>query len=183
MIVPRTCTEIWYEDKRIRQKTPQCLEEFRDVPAYVLLGDPGSGKTTAFKSECEALKDGACLISARKLRKRDIDQHPEWRKETLFIDGLDEIRASTSDAITPFDEILAQLEKLRPPKIRLSCRATDWLGVNDQKHLEDVVPGGKARVLLLDNLSNADIEKILGSSEGANINIQAFIEESKATGH
>ena len=47
---------------RGRQSRP--LEEFRDTPAYVLLGDPGAGKTTAFESECEALGEEACKITA-----------------------------------------------------------------------------------------------------------------------
>ena len=54
MIVPRTCTEVsaGNEDQH-REKESQLLEAFRDTPAYVLLGDPGAGKTTAFEVECE----------------------------------------------------------------------------------------------------------------------------------
>ena len=62
IIVSRTCTEIstGNEDQH-REKDSQPLEAFRDVPAYVLLGDPGAGKTTAFEAECEALGD-RCLF-------------------------------------------------------------------------------------------------------------------------
>ena len=35
------------------------------------------------------------------------DSHPEWRERTLFIDGLDEMRAGATDARIPLDEILA----------------------------------------------------------------------------
>ena len=38
-----------------RQSRP--LKEYRDTPAYVLVGDPGAGKTTAFETEREALGD------------------------------------------------------------------------------------------------------------------------------
>lgn len=50
MIVERTCTEI-QNGKREAGRTSVLLKDYRDTPAYVLLGDPGDGKTTAFKSE------------------------------------------------------------------------------------------------------------------------------------
>ena len=53
----------------IRRRRPidRPIEAFRDVPAYVLLGDPGAGKTTAFEAECEALGEKAYfrVITAR----------------------------------------------------------------------------------------------------------------------
>lgn len=64
IIVPRTCTEI--TDKAVQQgqaSVSRPLEEFRETSAYVLLGDPGSGKTTAFEVESKATKSGY-LISA-----------------------------------------------------------------------------------------------------------------------
>ena len=94
LIVPRTCTEIVpQKGDENRQKDPRSLEEFRSASAYVLLGDPGSGKTEAFKAECKALEESACLTTARDFLTLDIDSCPEWRNRTLFIDGLDEIRA------------------------------------------------------------------------------------------
>ena len=56
VIVPRTCTEISAgNEAQHREKESLPLKSFQDVPAYVLLGDPGAGKTTAFEAECEAL--------------------------------------------------------------------------------------------------------------------------------
>ena len=50
-IVPRTCTEIPPDNAdRNREMPSQSLKEFRSTPAYVLLGDPGSGKSTEFES-------------------------------------------------------------------------------------------------------------------------------------
>ena len=89
MIVPRTCTEIsaGNEDQH-REKESRLLESFRDAPTYVLLGDPGAGKTTAFEAECAALRENACLITARDFLTFNPQSRPEWRDKTLFIDGL-----------------------------------------------------------------------------------------------
>ena len=129
IIVPRTCTEISAEEaNQHRERESRPLEAFRDVPAYVLLGDPGAGKTTAFEAECEALGERACLITARDFQTFDLQSHPEWRDKTLFIDGLDEIRVGVNDARTPFDQIRGRLDALGKPRFRLSCREADWLG-------------------------------------------------------
>lgn len=126
IIVPRTCTEITDENvQQGRNSVSQPLARFRDTPAYVLLGDPGSGKTTAFEVESEATEKGY-LISARVfLRTFDASTHTEWRDRTLFIDGLDEVRAGALDARIPFDEILRRIGMLGKPRFRLSCRQAD----------------------------------------------------------
>ena len=159
-IVPRTCTEIPTDADRHRQKEPRPLTAFRDESAYVLLGDPGAGKTTAFAAECEALDD-ACLITARDFLTFDSQCRPEWRKKTLFIDGLDEVRVGADDARTPFDRIRGRLEKLGNPRFRLSCREADWLGANDRRHLESVAPNSQVMVLRLNPLTNSDVAQIL----------------------
>ena len=162
MIVPRTCTEISVgnEDQH-REKEPRSFEEFQDVSAYVLLGDPGAGKTTAFKTECKKLREKACLITARDFLTFNPQSHPEWRDKTLFIDGLDEIRVGANDARTPFDQIRGRLDELGKPRFRLSCREADWLGANDRKRLEFISPDSKVTVLRLNPLTDSDIAVIL----------------------
>ena len=118
MRVPRTCTEISRRDGERPQhgeRRSRPLEEFRDRPAYVLVGDPGAGKTTAFEEEYAALGEKACLVTARDFLTFDPQDHPEWRGKILFIDGLDEIRAGTSDVRTPFDQIRGKLDALGKP--------------------------------------------------------------------
>ena len=164
MRVSRTCTEIREKNGERRQEAdPKPLEAFRSVPAYVLLGDPGAGKTTAFEMEREALGEEAFLISARDFRTFDPQHHPEWRDKTLFIDGLDEVRAGSSDARTPFDEIRSSLDTLGKPRFRLSCREADWFGASDRKHLEYVSPDSTVSVLRLDPLTERDIVSILNA--------------------
>ena len=159
-LVSRTCTEISAGDA---DQQPQPLEAFRDVPAYVLLGDPGAGKTTAFEAECEVPGEKAWLITARDFLTFDLQCHPEWRDKTLFIDGLDEVRVGADDARTPFDQIRGRLDALGRPCFRLSCRDADWLGASDQKHLESVSPDSKVTVLRLNPLTDLDIADILNA--------------------
>ena len=125
-IVSRTCTEIPPgDDDRIRKRPSRLLKDFRSEPAYVLLGDPGAGKTTAFEAECRAHGENACLVTARDFIALELNSHPEWREKTLFVDGLDEVRAGSVDLRTPFDEIRKRLDALGRPRFRLSCRTAD----------------------------------------------------------
>ncbi|MYB34330.1 MAG: hypothetical protein F4X92_04260 [Gammaproteobacteria bacterium] len=159
-IVERTCT---FDKKSVgqgKQAESKPLGEYRDTPAYVLLGDPGSGKTTAFVRESEEQQD-AVFVSARDMVTFDVDDRPEWQNKTLFIDGLDEIRAGLPDFRTPFDRLRAALDKLGCPCFRISCREADWFGALDQEHLQTVSPDSKVLILHLDPLTENDIKHIL----------------------
>ena len=160
MMVPvhRTCTEMPEgEDPKGCIRKPQPIEEFQDVDAYVLLGAPGAGKTTEFKRQ--ANYPGGQYMPARKFLT--FDEKTDWHDQTLFIDGLDEVRAGSSDARTPFDSIRTKLDRLGCPRFRLSCRIADWFGSNDRLNLNEVSPSGKVTVLHLDELSNDNIDQIL----------------------
>ncbi|MBS3916649.1 MAG: hypothetical protein KGZ31_03035 [Sulfuritalea sp.] len=159
IVVSRTCTEIAPDGER----TPGLsLASLRERPAYALLGEPGAGKTTAFEEEAKAA--GVEPISAR-----DFVVWPpreEWRDKTLFIDGLDEMRAGSTDGRTQFAAIRRNLDALGRPPFRISCREADWLGASDQDDLARVAPGGKISVLHLDNLTDEQIGQLLRGNHG-----------------
>lgn len=157
--VNRTCTEVFEkeENKPTSGTSQQRLSAHHQLSAYVLLGDPGAGKTKAFKKETE--RPGTIYVTARDLIA--LEDRPEWHDKTLFIDGLDEIRAGSQDARTPFDKIRACLDRLGRPPFRLSCREADWFGAADQSHLKSVSSDGEVKVLHLDPLTAADIVEIL----------------------
>lgn len=134
----------------------QSLEAYREAPAWVLLGDPGAGKTTVFEEEARRSAGAGRFVSARDFLTFDPANRPEWRERTLLLDGLDEVRAGKQDARTPFDEIRRRLDTLGRPNFRLSCREADWLGENDRKHLEAVSPDGEPILLRLDPLTDDD---------------------------
>ena len=179
IIVPRTCTEVSNIDHN-RPNESRPLDAFRSKAAYVLLGDPGAGKTTAFEEESKAVDD-AYPITARNFLTLNVDSHPEWREKTLFIDGLDEVRAGTGDVRTPFDAIRERLDALGKPRFRLSCREADWLGANDRKHLASVTPDGAVTVLRLDPLTGGDIITILNAQPGID-DAQEFVAKARERG-
>ena len=159
IFVERTCTEI--HNKRSRdemQSASKPLKEFRDVEAYVLLGGPGLGKTSVFEREKKETGDGSYVTARNFLTFED---KPEWHNKTLFIDGLDEVRAGKADGRTPLDAIRNKLHRLGRPRFRLSCREADWFGDNDSRHLKDVSPDSKIRMIRLDPLPEREVGKIL----------------------
>ena len=182
----RTCTVVRERTKEAGPKTesglthgPESrpLESFRDEPAYVLLGSPGSGKTDAFKHE--ARHEGVEPITARDFRTFDPD--PDWQDQTLYIDGLDETRAGSADGRTPFDAIRARLQALGRPRFRVSCREADWFGANDRERLKAVAPNGEVLVLRLDPLSDQGILDILDKNLGVE-DPQGFVEAARQRG-
>ena len=167
--VKRTCTVVRERAKEPDRTTEsrssyeiesRPLKSFRDTPAYVLLGPPGSGKTEAFRHE--AGHEGVKPHTARDFQM--LGPEPEERHETFYIDGLDETRAGSPDGRTPFDAIRARLQALGRPRFRLSCREADWFGANDRERLKVIAPNGDLRVLRLDPLSDQGIHDILDKS-------------------
>ncbi|OHC69597.1 MAG: hypothetical protein A3H93_02885 [Rhodocyclales bacterium RIFCSPLOWO2_02_FULL_63_24] len=145
-LVPRTCS---YHDNAGAHSTP--LSNLRPLHAYVLLGEPGAGKSSAFEQEAAAC-DGT-LIRAREFIELPLAQ--EWRHKTLFIDGLDEMRAGSDDGRKPLDAIRRRLAELDIPPFRISCREADWLGDSDRVALEYLAGDAGLRVLHLDDLDRA----------------------------
>ena len=183
--VPRTCTEIRDDRHTGASESPvgdsidrrglpgghesgagpgesHTLDDYRESDAYVLLGAPGAGKTTEFRHEAEHA--GGHYVTARDFLT--FDDRPEWRDTTLFIDGLDEMRAGSPDGRTPLDGIRRRLDALGRPRFRLSCRDADWFGDNDRAHLETVSGDGRVTVLRLDPLSDDGIRKVLDRYPG-----------------
>ena len=178
--VARTCTEMPPRGAHnIEASNPMPLKAYRSKPAYVLLGDPGSGKTTEFEQECDALGDAAMYVTARSFAA---NVYSDWQlvDKTLFIDGLDEMRAGTTDARVPLDDIRRRLVELGRPSFRISCREADWLGPNDRRSLEEVSPDSAITVLLLDELSEHATCELL--TEVGVDDAETFEEEARRRG-
>ena len=158
---------------------PEPLSTYRYAPAYVLLGDPGAGKSTAFDRE-QRETPGAELVTARNLRTIYGPGLPTG-VETLFVDGLDEARAGGGDPRGPFDEIRARLRGLAPRRLRISCRELDWLGENDRTNLAKVVPDGEPFVLRVEPLTGDEQRRIV-EARSEIPDAEAFLAEAAERG-
>lgn len=179
--IDRTIAEVKRPEDRRGDSThaPIELTDTRTDYAYVLLGDPGLGKTTVFTQESQATN--ARFVTARDflLLWHDLN---DCADTTFFIDALDETRAGVQDGRTVLDQILKQLLALVSPKFRLSCREADWLGSSDRDALSKIVQGkGELKVYRLQPLSNADITTLL---QGAFLvdDPQQFVQHAKQMG-
>ena len=173
--IERTCTEAVYKangslNTLDRNKS---LKDFREKEAYVLLGEPGAGKTYSFEHE---KKQPDCeYITARDFIGLGVQE--EWKSKTLFIDGLDEVRIGTSNGLIPLDAIRKRLIELGRPNFRISCREADWIEASDRRALEAITSGGSITVLHLDELSQNDIEEFV-RHEDSELELSKFIEWS-----
>ena len=177
--VSRTATEyLDPDDSSVPHSHP--LSDLRSERAYVLLGDPGAGKTTAFKHEAEAV--GAQYATAREFVRGDLDGTLNTEDTVLFIDGLDEMRAGGGDPRSPLDRIVVRLRQLAWRRFRLSCRPHDW-GLTDADALQSLLDGAALPVLLLDPLDSTGIRDVLsGLSEAQTVDTTDFLRQAMDRG-
>ena len=131
------------------------LDELSTIPAWILLGEPGSGKTYSFNEEA-TISNGLHLTIAEFIT---LDLETE-KDQILFLDGLDEIRASR-DSHSLLLQVRNKLKKLGSPFFRISCRSADWYGQSDRNDISDASQNKQLRVFNLLPLSKAEIVQIL----------------------
>ncbi len=163
-IVDRTVRQIKPNEDGYYKQEPQLLSDLDSERGYVLLGEPGMGKTTEFSKEADRVR--GVLVPVRRFISRDPGNHPEWRNKPLFLDGLDEARAGGGDPIEVINQVVSQLEKLDTPPFRLSCRSGSWLGRGDLDELSPLADSEVIPVLELNPLNIEDVRQIV--SQGGN---------------
>ncbi|OYY92788.1 MAG: hypothetical protein B7Y41_14530 [Hydrogenophilales bacterium 28-61-23] len=175
-LVSRRARKVEDPSVSLAEHLPEDIQTFRDLPAWVLLAEPGAGKTTAFEAEAEAT-GGKYLRIAEFI---DTDPDEDWRGKTLFLDGLDEIRAGTGS-----DSALLrtrnQLKRLGIPPFRVACRAADWYGSTDAEDLKSASADGRIAVLQLEPLGDEDILTLLRDNHGVP-DPHAFVEKAERLG-
>jgi len=151
-IIPRKFRQIFPNSKDY-EIFPKPISDFLGHSALVVLGDPGSGKTTSFRCAAQSEPE-AEYTTVRDFLVLPIER---WKGKTLYLDGLDEQRAKNNDGTLSLDLLRSKLADLGYPRFRLSCRSADWYGSSDLESLKQVAPDHSITVLSLEPLSNADI--------------------------
>lgn len=156
IMLNRLVKQIYPSPKNIDEPKLLHFSETLDNPNIILLGDPGAGKSFLFEKANQFEK--GVLQSARNflIYGDSLDSN-----QTVYIDALDEKRSIDNDYQT-IDSIAKMLNKIKPSKLRISCRIADWLGETDIEVLKPFFKlNGGYIVLALQPLSIAEMDFIL----------------------
>ncbi len=141
------------------QNEPVPLADLRESAAYVLLGDPGAGKSRALEHEADHTPYGKYVRALVLLQGGDLpnDCIP-------FIDALDEVRVGGGDRFTPIASLLKRLREQGIQRFRLSCREADWFDKTDRASFESLLPGDSSlRVAYLMPFEAHELEQLIGA--------------------
>jgi predicted NACHT family NTPase len=153
------------------------FSDFGDRKSIVLLGDPGAGKTHLFREAASAER-------ARFVRTRDLLNVPatHLHGQALYIDGLDEKRAGRGDQDT-IDRLVVKLFEIAPPRVRISCRAADWLGESDLAAMASFFDQlGDTCVLHLEGLSRDEQISVLVDQGAGTDEAERFLKDAMERG-
>jgi len=176
VLVPRRVTQCLDEPPNSQEEKHLPLESLRKQEAWILLGEPGAGKSKAFEIEAQATE--GIFISIAEFLSDEPD--PAWREKTLYLDGLDETRASGGDHSVLL-RIRAGLKKLGKPRFRIACRAADWFGSTDSQAIGDISQDRQLGVYVLAPLTISDIKEILRENHEI-ADPETFIENARLRG-
>jgi hypothetical protein len=173
-MLDRLVTQIEPPLEHLEELKARAFHDFLDCHNIILLGDPGSGKTHIF--ERAAQREGAVYKTVRDFVYFDGE---DCAGQTIYLDALDESRSRSSDKDT-IKEIVRVVRSLDRPKIRLSCRAADWLGNTDQSIFRELARDNGLVVLRLEPLTEAQILRI--AQDRYSGDVQHFYKEAMERG-
>ena len=107
-------------------------ELLKRTESFVVLGDPGMGKT--WMSKWLAGQPRVIRKTAKAFLRA---AHPRTIAigKTLVIDALDELASADSD--DPLQKVLKQLQEAGAPRFILFCRARDWRGKTAERSIDE----------------------------------------------
>ena len=157
-MLDRLVTQIEPPPDHTAKQEPQVFRDFLSSHTIILLGDPGLGKTHLFQYTARH-EEGADHTTVRQFV---LFEGEDWKGKTVYLDALDEFR-SRSDNKDTVAELVRILRGLGRPKMRLSCRAADWLGNTDLQIFRQLAQDNSFVVLRLEPLTEAQILHIAQS--------------------
>ena len=99
------------EDEKIKDSFENILKHNKN-DVIVILGSPGSGKTSILKKFNNKNKELSSFIKVKDFLKFDIPNN-----EILLLDGLDEYRSLENDKVFVVTELGNRLSKLKYKKV------------------------------------------------------------------
>jgi hypothetical protein len=165
VVIPRQLREV--RETAQNEATPPddekivAITALRDTPGWVLLGEPGAGKTTLFENEAAAC--GGRHISIRDFIHDNVDEALQGK--TLFLDGLDEVRADAAEG-SVLTRVATRLKRYGISQFRIACRAADWTGESDINALSRASANTAIQTFQLCPLTDKDVHDILEKNFG-----------------
>lgn len=151
----RTCTELMPDEDNGAARSSQApapvitVRELAETPVFVLLGEPGMGKS-------ETMKALATLVlgeQGKPIAANDfivLPASPHNAERPVFIDALDEARAGGDTTV--WRELRRSIAHSGLTHFGVSCRVADWQGT-DTQDLATVAQGQRIRVFALNPLT------------------------------
>ncbi|MCR4376523.1 MAG: hypothetical protein NUV50_00320 [Rhodospirillales bacterium] len=152
----------------------QSLSSYMDRHAVVVLGGPGLGKTTEFE-QASSIEDNAVCFNVSDFLH---EPNEALQGKTIYLDALDEHRAEIAGQ-SVMSAIIGKLRSLDSPKVRMSCRTTEWHEGSDVRALSRAAADEPVYILDLQPLSPGDVEII--AAEQIN-NVEAFLDGARQRG-
>lgn len=119
-------------------KISDAINEFNII---VILGAPGSGKTSILEKYANENSVDTQFISVKKFIK--LNTEVKDTTTALLLDGLDEYRSVSEDKTFVLSELGDKINKLYSKNVNLkvviSCREMDWYGESDKNALKDEI--------------------------------------------
>lgn len=107
----------------------------------VILGAPGSGKSSLFKKYFEENQSTTKNLKVKEFIRLAVNINEDIK--VLLLDGLDEFRVVSRDKTFVLSELGHKLNGLlelhKDLKIVISCREMDWYGESDKNALKDQI--------------------------------------------